>query len=590
MPATAKYNFVPLSARILPSPIENDHPMGDEARQNAYTTYVKNNGKLSGYIDMEITTMTSCFVGWKERESNFFAPAGKPVIPGSTIRGMIKNLFKIVTSSAMRNTKDDADFTDKKLYYRAVGAAGALANDYKNELVDRVVHEGNDRYSKTKALGGYLARKRDGSYWMFPVEFDAVRNRPRVQSVNRSNKNGLVEINKPSKGQMISHSGAMFSKARYYVFDRIDATNCFHVDSEIIKNYAEDVTRAEAINLLKSSTSYNQTRFEFGISGTEAADFIGDDEFDYITPCFYLPERTNNPNTIKSMGHNPFYRIQYRKSIDDHIPAPMKEDIIDFTDAIFGRKELWGSRVFFEDAELVNDNPAMDREEYVKELLGPKPTSYQFYLKQQDRTRTPENWNSKAEISGYKMYWHQPNNTDWTVDRNGRNDTALDRLTQKIKPIRAGVSFKARLRFERLSSQELGALMMVFRLPLEDEECCFKIGKGKSMGLGSIRVNPKLYVYDDKAGYENPFSSTSTWNEAKVEADYWEYISVFEKHMNKHFTANERAAYDISQRELAVLLDWRKTTENGWLNRIAQMENGCDAFRRRHILPKASRV
>mgnify|MGYP000892369645 FL=1 len=113
--ATASYNFVPLSATVIRSPIDGG-AKNDAERQENYKRYVKEHGRLSGQIELSCRTMTPVFIGTGDKEGAFFAPAGKPILPGSTLRGMVKNIFKIVTCGAMRTDKDGADVADRALY------------------------------------------------------------------------------------------------------------------------------------------------------------------------------------------------------------------------------------------------------------------------------------------------------------------------------------------------------------------------------------------------------------------------------------------------------------------------------------------
>ena len=116
--ATAPYNFVSLPKGVLTSPIDND-AASDEERIENYRQHVLAPNRLSGRIDLTIETLTSVFVGADVETETFFSPTGVPMIPGSTIRGTIKNLFKIVTCSTMRG--DGEDYEDRHLYFRALG-------------------------------------------------------------------------------------------------------------------------------------------------------------------------------------------------------------------------------------------------------------------------------------------------------------------------------------------------------------------------------------------------------------------------------------------------------------------------------------
>ena len=84
--ATAPYNFVALPEKILPSEI---------ASVENFKNHIQNCEKISGEIELEIKTLTPIFLGGNDEKS--FAPAGQFIISGSSLRGMFKNIFKIVT-------------------------------------------------------------------------------------------------------------------------------------------------------------------------------------------------------------------------------------------------------------------------------------------------------------------------------------------------------------------------------------------------------------------------------------------------------------------------------------------------------------
>ena len=73
-----------------------------------YGDYIQSEGKFTGYIDIDITTLTPTCINWN---SKFFAPNGNPTIPGSTLRGMIKNYLKIISCGTMR-AEGNEDLTD----------------------------------------------------------------------------------------------------------------------------------------------------------------------------------------------------------------------------------------------------------------------------------------------------------------------------------------------------------------------------------------------------------------------------------------------------------------------------------------------
>lgn len=98
VPVTAPYNFVPLSEHVclakeldpaldgIPS---QDHPI---------------EGGLSGRIDLTLTAHAPILVSWSEGGGNpkrFGSIDGVPHIPGSSLRGMVRNVLEIASFGRM---------------------------------------------------------------------------------------------------------------------------------------------------------------------------------------------------------------------------------------------------------------------------------------------------------------------------------------------------------------------------------------------------------------------------------------------------------------------------------------------------------
>ena len=84
----------------------------------------------------------------KRRKQNpdFFSPGGIPRIPGSSLRGMIRNLVEIVSYSKMEFAED------KNLFYRFIGdKLSSIRREYFSKM-------GNNTSYKFKA--GYLKKER----------------------------------------------------------------------------------------------------------------------------------------------------------------------------------------------------------------------------------------------------------------------------------------------------------------------------------------------------------------------------------------------------------------------------------------------
>jgi CRISPR-associated protein (TIGR03986 family) len=153
--AHAPYNFVPLPAQVVAAESIPDH---DQYHADRHT----------GYFDVKLTTETPLYIRGMltEREAaareqhknkpDFFQVGGKPIIPGSSLRGMIRSLVEIISFSKIQPV------TDRKLIYRAVGDTTSYGRCYR-EMMLGPEKNGIFDYPSRKLHGGYL--ERNGHEW-----------------------------------------------------------------------------------------------------------------------------------------------------------------------------------------------------------------------------------------------------------------------------------------------------------------------------------------------------------------------------------------------------------------------------------------
>lgn len=159
MDATAAYNFIPLPDKILPADLDayrKDLLSDDEVRRHkAFRAFLNKKGNLSGHIDLDMETLTPLFIGGNGEQP--FSPAGRVILPGSTIRGMVKNLLKIVSCGSWRG---DEDVNDRHVYFRCLMAtkkSPAWQKDLHELYSDRMTSVHNKKPSKN-AKTGFLPR------------------------------------------------------------------------------------------------------------------------------------------------------------------------------------------------------------------------------------------------------------------------------------------------------------------------------------------------------------------------------------------------------------------------------------------------
>ena len=275
-----------------------------------------------------------------------------------------------------------------------------------------------------------------------------------------------------------------------------------------------------------------------------------------MIPCHYALQKDTTEDKIAHFGHGQLYRISYDLSIGDHIPKTIKDqnDIVDLTDSVFGFSDKWAGRLSFTDGRLVEDHGRHRFGAYTKPLLSPKPTSFQFYLNQGfNESDELNHWGiDDVSIRGYKMYWHQPliNAVNWQC-----NEEPLEN-SKTICPVYEGNVFNSRIYFEQLTRIELGALLFVLNLDKEEKrKICYKLGMGKSIGLGSIELENKVTIIDAKERYSSMFED-KTWKTGESPLkDSAEFIDAFVTYRDNELGSNKKD-YKTMLDDLYSLMDW----------------------------------
>ena len=556
--ATAPYNFVTLPDKVVPSPLDQNldwYDMEESVRREKFKEYIVNSGTLSGHLELELETVTPCFVGGNGE--SFYAPNGVPVIPGSTLRGLTKNLLKIVTCGSMRRNED---FYDRHLYFRCFASpVKSLREAYNKRMVKTVLVKTKDgkmdRKGRTKAAPGYLIRI-NGDYFMCPAEASA------IYSPRECNKGASIVMY--GDGSADVFTGPMHKKKTYMHIINPEWGEKYRipVPKNVIEDYREDKGR-KGLDL-----------FQNGKRGAEAGGFAHDSKVDFVVPCYYVEQ----DGAVVHFGHGRYYRIAYQKSIGDHVPEVNQKETVDFADAMFGKKEWWAGRLFFEDA-LLEGNPSYLEKSLSHPLMSPNPTSFQLYLKQGNSG--VKHWDDNAELRGYKFYWHQNiESGDWQI---GEQDAKVNGM-KEIRPLAKGSRFKGIIHFSNLSEVELGALCKVFNLGADGEDIVYKVGQGKSIGMGSVRIIAKLFIEDTSSRYAALFNGNA-WNESLKKTDMLQYCAAFTTYQDK-VLGQERKRYESGMKELRAMMDWRQTKNKNWKEKMAMMNPTVkDANRLKNRIP-----
>lgn len=600
--ATAPYNFVPLASGILPSPLDEYFSLAEgknakEKLREAMREFISAEGKLSGEIDLTLTLRTPLFIGGAGEES--FAPNGEPIIPGSTLRGMVKNLVKIAACGALRPGED---FIDRHIYYRSLMAPMKAAYN-KNLHENYMQHMVDEKTNRKKALPGFLVRK-GSEYLVYPM----IDNKPqKITIVEFQDEHGRVRDSKvvwdgtraycvtggvlgvtrePNPAHM--RRGTLLDESDIKVF----LTKCGTNKKERCKLGKQYIRFMDTRNIDKSRVyvvpdtvideyvhDNNRRGVDLLVFNEKNPDVFKDQEFkdvcptlkekvDSIVPCFYFLDRNNQ---VKTFGHGQSFRIAYDRSVGDAVPDKLKGEKIDFADALFGRSTKdfsWAGRLSFMDATSQRA-VKMNAKGKAHALMQPNPTAYQLYLTQEKTDKELRFWDVKGStVRGYKLYWHQKNGFDWhaTPDELKVDAANPNKILSTIQPLSAGNVFKGKIRFERLSTVELGALMRVLHLEeSEKNDIVYKLGHGKSIGLGSVNIDSVLKLE------ENPYAqifAKDGWHDALKVVKPAEYIKAFEEYANKQGMSD---LCNTAANSLRDMLDYNNVKHAHWLEATSAM-------------------
>ncbi len=522
---TAPYNFIPFCEKTIP--VEQDQmEVHSDMREDL----------LTGEISYIMTAQTPVFVDGGTDAHDFVRNAwGKYALPGSTVRGLIRNNVQILGLSGY---EDDID--DYSLMYRNV-TGGA-----EKELYDRIL--GSDQVPITadnkemsvllNVRAGYIAKK-DGKYVIYSTKVDKISdnlkemnyyvlsertiandldNFPYFQkhpeclqhdvsqgfTKNEENQyigvrnqdyqpgyykvsyrvkglNKIVTVEEPGileeKGYLVC-TGNMNQKKALYIVPEID-------ESKPVIVIHEDDEKAFRIDFKKKEKTLK--RFK-------KVSFFDLPEGEEKKPVFYIH---NTEDNRLYFGFTPHLRLLYKHTVKEGYRQ--QTSTFDYAKSIFGTidgNSGYKSKVSFSDAvasKVVRLGEAAKKVVFAE----PKPTSYLDYLKQNDG---PVTYNTDGfELRGVKQYWlHKEVIPEFTGKSNA-----------EIRPLAEGTVFKGFIRFQNLTKAELGLLVWGLRL---EEDSWMNVGKAKAYGYGAVsvsEVNVKTVNIKKAYDMENPVSSDS---------------------------------------------------------------------------------
>lgn len=629
--ARAPYNFVPL-------------PNSDQVvtAQNSLSHDQYHDEAHSGWIDCDLVTESPTYIRgmltekvWlehretqskgerlsvvqKEQAAPFFKIKERPVIPGSSLRGMVRQLVEIAGYGRVRWVGDSPTFT-----YRAVAAPrdDPLRDPYQEAL---------GRFG-ANVRAGYLVSK-----WQGGEEKWFVRSAPTSRLINPTGRREEQYLKVKERhigardipGFIRLNSSDYKPQLHYVSFNaepRRDARGNEHIAVTSIgtrdQGYKYQGVLVCTGNMMETGSGQQRSprkNHALVIEGSAGREVeippqVVDDYRNGITPFVrdeVAPAWGNHEGKAKengalsdgspifyieadgkvlAFGHAPNFRVASQIQVNGDTRAGNPRDFVpealrtgaepDLADAIFGWVEEkgrggkweWGpqkparaGRISFGDAYFVAGE--YSEQTITPHILStPKPTTFQHYLVQdREEGHDPDNKSTLAHygtptdettIRGHKHYWHKGDSPD---NKATAKERKLESQLTRIQPLAPGVSFRFRIHFENLRDEELGVLLWALALPGESgAEYRHKIGMGKPLGMGAVQIVPHLTLTNRKERYRSLFAGEG-WEQAEqVETDMTTYVAAFERYVITEAKLSVRALHEVPRiRSLLTMLAW----------------------------------
>lgn len=452
---------------------------------------------------------------------------GAYMIPGSTIRGMIRSVYETLTNSCFSTVDIDTSISER-------------VSSETPYLPGVLMREGNtwklysaDRY-KFK-----VTRKNLNDTKMNKVLFDKSRKEYFIQTAQ-----GNLKV---YSGDLVEITGSTSAKG-FKALSIANVPKGANTDNKLVgyvvigENFKlRKGEKSESIFRVKDEVDVPLEAVKKAMAGLEQTlkEYRNDAINKNVTykgwyPAFErMKENGCIPVWYKTVGEIQVYlsmaaigRKAFHSTmgnlLDAKAPCEERTHLCDACN-LFGmanEKSSTGSRVRFTDA--VSDSKAETIKIVLKELGAPRPSYLPFYANVNDenyRAKAKSDYDSKGvTIRGRKYYWHT---TNW---KEINKDIMQSNLNSTVNALDANEKFTFDIYYDGITEAELDKLVysLSFWENNADGKLCHKVGHGKPVGLGSIKITVDKVLertFDKNAGYEIKTVFDSEKDNQKFEND-----------------------------------------------------------------------
>lgn len=520
----APYHFVPLSKWVyLPEwshLVSHDHPFSDG---------------LSGSINIKLTNKTGLLVGANSSRTNDNSPSlvswaktpdGKPVIPGSSLKGMLRSFLEAATFAKFKQVDDNRyayrDISGSKTTYSKVlqdtneQAAWLSFNSTKGEWQYRRC---NHTRMYGKDLNGYLKTQK--------IEKKVDNN---LSTQTTFDKYKIWPLNKPN---------IRFSMGEYFTQKNNKPRNCAvnlgsgeHEGIPVFTGYRPGKGKDLDFNYMFYEVSNNAEPITtklvnqmFAAHDEELIKYLKEKGHPQYGIPIFIRESKGRNRAIIALGLAKMPKMLYDESVgglaNTQQAGFINNDVsFDLCELMFGTLRDYGaglkSRVSFSDAQCTN-NTGLETSGAV--ILGQPQASYlNAYLEQSHKNGDVRGelamYSKGSTLAGWKRYPAQAKFKAHLPEDLIRRTNVQSQL-ELLSP---GAEFTGKIVFHNLKPVELGALLWALN---PNEKFYHGLGHGKSLGAGAVQLTAEL----------NTSHSQTVLNQDEL-------VEQFVSHMNTQYPAN----------------------------------------------------
>ena len=474
----APYRFVPLSSFVL---------LPDWAEQVSHDVPFKDG--VCGELTIALKNNTLLCVGGNQTPASGQSPSevhfsrspdGEPAIPGSSLKGMLRNVLEIASFGRFGQVED------QKLGVRDISPAGKFYKDvmikdvkagwlefadgvwsirpcefsriHSDRLVEVVGCEKNSWEDCETAVERYnLIFEAKGFH---NPEF-AFNHEPiglkKGFSIAEPNRNGICQ------GRLVV-TGQPGNKKFDFVFHAVSSSQ-ITVPSDVMSGFFQIHENGAEWQFWQEQLQSN-VGLPLGI------------------PVFFHKKQ----DTVSSLGLAMMYKLPYKHSLHDAIghtqPAHLNESLVDLCDLVFGYlgdDERDGLRGRVNIGMALMPKPAVFSWTQATVLNSPKPTFYPAYIRQTGNSFR-QLMEPQAELAGWKRY---PVKKERILPP---PDKSKPTVQVKLEVLPSGSEFTFPIRVHNLRPVELGALLWTLDFG-GDASLRHSLGTGKPYGLGQVALS-----------------------------------------------------------------------------------------------------